>query len=113
MATRPSASPQALKSDPALGAGNRRPRRAPCSPMASSRARARRWRCSPIRPPPTRRVAAVRAQLDLAGQTAKLGDAAALEARLAANPADYQARFDLALLLNAKGDRAGAVDRPP
>jgi putative thioredoxin len=56
------------------------------------------------------RVAAVRAQLDLAGQTAKLGDAAELEARLSANPTDYQARFDLALLKNAKGDRPGAVD---
>jgi putative thioredoxin len=56
-------------------------------------------------------VAAVRARIDLAGETAKLGDAAGLEARIAANPADHQARFDLALLLNQKGDRDGAVDR--
>ena len=56
-------------------------------------------------------VAAVRAQIDLAGETASLGDAAGLEAKLAANPADHQARFDLALLLNAKGDREGAADR--
>jgi putative thioredoxin len=56
-------------------------------------------------------VAAVRAQLDLASQTAALGDAATLQARIASNPADHQARFDLALLLNAKGDRAGATDR--
>ena len=56
-------------------------------------------------------AAAVRAQLELAGQTASLGDPAALEARVAADPADHQARFDLALLLNAKGDREGATDR--
>ncbi len=56
-------------------------------------------------------VAAVRAQLDLAGQTPALGDAAALEARIAADPKDHQARFDLALILNAKGDRTGATDR--
>ena len=56
-------------------------------------------------------VAAVRAQIDLATQTAGLGDAASLEERLAADPKDHQARFDLALLLNAMGDREGAVDR--
>jgi putative thioredoxin len=56
-------------------------------------------------------VASVRAQLDLAGQIAALGDAASLAARIAADPRDHQARFDLALLLNAKGDRAGATDR--
>ena len=57
------------------------------------------------------RVAAVEAQLALAEQTASLGDAAALEAKVAADPNDAQARFDLALLLAAKGDRDGAVDR--
>jgi len=56
-------------------------------------------------------VAAVRAQLDLAGQVPGLGDAAALAARIAADPNDHQARFDLALVLNAKGDREGATDR--
>ena len=56
-------------------------------------------------------VAAVRAQIELSTETAKLGDAAGLEAKLAANPADHQARFDLALLLNAQGDRDGAADR--
>ena len=57
------------------------------------------------------KVAAVRAQLDLAGQAAALGDAGTLEARIAANPADHQARFDLALLLNSKGDRLGAAEQ--
>ena len=42
---------------------------------------------------------------------AALGDTGPLEARLAANPADHQARFDLALLLNAHGDRVGAVEQ--
>ena len=57
------------------------------------------------------RVAAVRAQIELLAQTAGLGDRGTLEARIAADPADLQARFDLALLLNAEGDREGAADR--
>ncbi len=56
-------------------------------------------------------VAAVRAQIELAAQTEALGDADSLEARIAADPKDFDARFDLALLLNAKGDREGAVDQ--
>jgi putative thioredoxin len=56
-------------------------------------------------------VAAVRARLELASQTANLGDAATLEARIAADARDHQARFDLALLSNAKGDREAALDR--
>ena len=56
-------------------------------------------------------VVAVRAQIDLQAQTAGLGDRAPLEAKIAADPNDHQARFDLALLLNAGGDREGAADR--
>ncbi|MEQ9690031.1 MAG: thioredoxin [Bauldia litoralis] len=56
------------------------------------------------------KVAAARAQLDLATQAANLGDEAPLEARLAADPNDHQARFDLALLRNEKGDREAAAD---
>ena len=56
-------------------------------------------------------VAAIRARIELAEQTASLGDAAELEARIAADPKDWQARFDLALLLNARGDREAATDR--
>ena len=56
-------------------------------------------------------VIAVRAQIELAAQTEALGDAASLEARIAADPKDFDARFDLALLLNAKGDREGAADQ--
>jgi putative thioredoxin len=55
-------------------------------------------------------LAAVRAQLALADQTADLGDEAPLRQRVAADPKDFQARFDLALLLNARGDREGATD---
>jgi putative thioredoxin len=57
------------------------------------------------------RVTAIRARLDLAAQTETLGDSAPLEARIAANPLDHQARFDLALILNAKGEREAATDR--
>ncbi|MBB5753640.1 thioredoxin [Prosthecomicrobium pneumaticum] len=55
-------------------------------------------------------VAAVRAQLALAEQTAGLGEEGELRARIARDPKDHQARFDLALLLNANGDREGATD---
>ena len=55
-------------------------------------------------------VSAARAALELAAQAAKVGDVAPLEAKVAANPADHQARFDLAVALNAKGQRAAALD---
>jgi putative thioredoxin len=38
------------------------------------------------------------------------GDAAALQARVAADPTDHQARFDLALALYAQGKREEAID---
>src|SRR5690606_28224429 len=55
-------------------------------------------------------AAAVRAKMALAEQVAGLGDPAELERRLAENPADHQARFDLALICNARGERADATD---
>jgi putative thioredoxin len=55
-------------------------------------------------------VAAVRAAIELAEQAAALGDTAELEAKVAANPKDHQARFDLALALNARDRREEAVD---
>jgi putative thioredoxin len=55
-------------------------------------------------------VSAARAAFDLAEQAASLGDSAALEATVAANPLDHQARFDLAVALNARGKRASALD---
>ena len=62
----------------------------------------------PSRKRPARRC---RARQDrLAEQAAALGNPAELEARLAANPADHQARFDLAMIQNAKGERDEAAD---
>jgi putative thioredoxin len=55
-------------------------------------------------------VAAVRSQIELAEQAASLGPIAELETKVAANPLDHQARFDLAVALNAKGERAAALD---
>lgn len=55
-------------------------------------------------------IAALRAAIDLAEQAADLGDTAELEARVAADPKDYQARFDLAVALNARERREEAVD---
>ncbi len=55
-------------------------------------------------------IAAVRAAIELAEQAAALGDTAELEARVAANPKDHQARFDLALALNAHERREEATD---
>ena len=50
-------------------------------------------------------VAAARAALELAEQAKTLGPVAELEQKVAANPLDHQARFDLALALNGKGRR--------
>jgi len=55
-------------------------------------------------------VAAARAAIELAEQAASVGPVAELEHRLVQNPLDHQARFDLAVALNAKGDRQQALD---
>ncbi len=55
-------------------------------------------------------LAAVRAKIALARQAARLGNPDELERRLKANPKDHQARFDLAMILNAQGRRAEAAD---
>jgi putative thioredoxin len=56
-------------------------------------------------------VAAARAALELAEQAKSLGPLAELEQKVAANPLDHQARFDLALALNSKGQRLEALDQ--
>jgi len=56
-------------------------------------------------------IAAVLAAIHVAEQAAELGDIAPLEKAVADNPADNQARFDLALALNARGERDAAADR--
>ena len=55
-------------------------------------------------------VLAAQAALDLAEQAKSLGPIADLEQKVAANPLDHQARFDLALALNSKGRRLEALD---
>jgi putative thioredoxin len=55
-------------------------------------------------------VAAARAALEVAEQAAALGPLVELEQKVAVNPADHQARYDLALALNAKGRRQETVD---
>jgi putative thioredoxin len=55
-------------------------------------------------------IAGARAAIELAEQAASLGDTGEFERRLEANPLDHQARFDLALALNARGRREEAID---
>jgi putative thioredoxin len=55
-------------------------------------------------------VVAVRARMKLAEEAAALGNPAELEARLARNPKDHEARFDLAAIQNALGKRSEAAD---
>ena len=56
------------------------------------------------------KIKAALATLDLASQSTQLDDTAALRQRAEADPADHQARFDLALALNAANDHAGAAE---
>lgn len=55
-------------------------------------------------------IASLKARMELAEKVAGLGNPAELERRLAANPADHDARFDLAQIRNASGDREAAGD---
>ena len=92
---------------------DRRPRRSCMStPATSTRPR----RCCRWRPPPapgrspTRRSPRPAAALHVAEQASAVGDLAPLEKAVAENPDNHQARFDLALALNAKGRRDEAAD---
>ena len=55
-------------------------------------------------------VTALHARMTLAAQAGALGDPAELEKRVADNPKDHQARFDLAMAQNARGERMQAAD---
>jgi putative thioredoxin len=55
-------------------------------------------------------VAAARAALEIAEQAKSLGPIDELQQKVAADPLDHQARFDLAAALNVKGDRTAAAD---
>ncbi|MGB3864058.1 MAG: tetratricopeptide repeat protein, partial [Xanthobacteraceae bacterium] len=54
-------------------------------------------------------VSAVQAMIDLAEQAEAVGPVAELEQKVAADPLDHQARFDLATALNAGGKRNEAT----
>ena len=56
-------------------------------------------------------VKAVQAMIDLAEQASSLGPVTELEQKVAANPLDHQARFDLATALNAAGKRTEATQQ--
>ena len=56
-------------------------------------------------------VAAARAMLELARKAPSEGEVATLKERIEADANDHQARFDLALALNAKGDRDDALEQ--
>lgn len=56
-------------------------------------------------------VSAVQAAIDLAEQAQSLGPIGELEQKVAADPRDHQARFDLATALNAAGKRKEATDQ--
>jgi putative thioredoxin len=64
--------------------------------------------------PPDKRslpvVQSVHATLDLAEKAGGTADLSSLEARLAADPKDHQARFDLAIGLAAMGKKSGALE---
>ena len=55
-------------------------------------------------------VAAARSALEVAEQAQSVGPVGELEQKVAANPLDHQARFDLAVALNAEGKRQEAAD---
>jgi putative thioredoxin len=55
-------------------------------------------------------VAAARAAIEIAEQAKSVGPITELEQKVAANPLDHQARFDLAVALNGNGRRQEAVD---
>ncbi|MBF9233004.1 thioredoxin [Microvirga alba] len=56
-------------------------------------------------------ILGARAAIELAEQAESLGDVADLVRKVEANPLDHQARFDLAVALNARGKREEALDQ--
>ncbi len=55
-------------------------------------------------------VSAVRSAIEVAEQAQSAGPVGELEQKVAANPLDHQARFDLAVALNAAGKREDAAE---
>ncbi|MBA3516173.1 MAG: thioredoxin [Rhizobiales bacterium] len=56
-------------------------------------------------------ISSARAALELAEQAESLGQPADLARRVERDPNDHGSRFDLAVALNARGDRAGAAEQ--
>jgi putative thioredoxin len=56
-------------------------------------------------------ILGARAAIELAEQANSLGDTAELQRKVETNPLDHQARFDLAVALNARGQREEAADQ--
>jgi putative thioredoxin len=56
-------------------------------------------------------ILGARAAIDLAEQAGSLGDIADLQRKVEAAPLDHQARFDLAVALNARGQREEAANQ--
>ncbi len=56
-------------------------------------------------------IASARAALELGLKSAETGDIHELEHKLASDTTDHQARFDLAMALNAHGDRGRAMEQ--
>jgi len=56
-------------------------------------------------------IKAVQTTIDLAEQAQALGPVTELEQKVAADPLDHQARFDLATALNASGNRSEATNQ--
>jgi putative thioredoxin len=57
------------------------------------------------------KAVSLRAAIELAEQASKLGDISQLQSRIEANENDHQARFDLALVYNARGKREEAAEQ--
>ncbi len=55
-------------------------------------------------------LAAARAALEVATQASNVGELGALHDKVSANPGDHGSRLELAIALNASGDREGATD---
>jgi putative thioredoxin len=55
-------------------------------------------------------ILAAKAQIELTEMSAGAGETAELEAALASNPDDHQARYDLAMAQVGEGDQAAAID---
>ena len=102
--------PRCWRRMPPISQRSRGSRNATSRPAPSNRP-SRRWRWCRNRSATIAAVKAVQASIDLAEQAKAVGPVTELEQKVAANPLDHQARFDLATALNACGKRAEATQQ--